>query len=104
MKKLLFILLGVTFTTLTFAQTEPKKVEEKQLRKDIRGKREENKETVKDASRLKLKDAKEEHKDSRVYKKAQKRHATALKRKGVKHPVSRAKHQIHAQDEARKYQ
>lgn len=104
MKKLLFILLGVTFTTLTFAQTEPKKVEEQQLRKDVRGKRAENKETAKDASHLKLKDAKADHKNSRVYKKAQKRHATALKRKGVKHPVSRAKHQIHAQDEAKKYQ
>ncbi len=104
MKKLLALFIGVALTHISFAQTTPKKVEESQLRKDVRGKRAEDKETVKDASHLRLKEAKADHKNAVVEKKAMNRHAKHLKKKGVKHPVSRAKHQIHAQDEAKKYQ
>lgn len=104
MKKLLFILFGATLTTLTFAQTTPKKVEEKELRHDIREKREEKHEVGKDVTHLKVKKAMADHKDVVTEKKAQNRHAAQLRRRGVKHPVSRAKHQIHAQDEAKKYQ
>jgi hypothetical protein len=104
MKKALMFLLGTILTTLTFAQTTPKKVEEKQLRTDIRDKRAENKEVTKDVAHLRLKDAKAEHRDVVADKKAIRHHSNQLKRRGVKHPVSRAKHQIHAQDEAKKYQ
>lgn len=104
MKKTLILILGVILTHISFAQTTPKKVEEQQLRNDIRGKRAENKETVKDASHLKLKDAAADHKNAKIEAKAAKRHAKHLKKKGVKHPINRAKHQIHAHDEAKKYQ
>ncbi|HWK07010.1 MAG TPA: hypothetical protein VNS58_25420 [Puia sp.] len=104
MKKLLFILLGGTLTSLGFAQTTPKKVEEKELRHDIREKREEKHEVGKDLAHLNIKKARADHKDVVTEKKAEHRHAAQLKRQGVKHPVSRAKHQIHAQDEAKKYQ
>jgi hypothetical protein len=104
MKKLLFVILGATLTSISFAQTTPKKVEEKQLRHDIRERREENHEVAKDVSHLNLKKAKADHKDVVTEKKAIRHHSAQLKRRGVKHPVSRAKHQIHAQDEAKKYQ
>ena len=104
MKKLLFLLLGAGLTTISFAQTTPKKVEEKELRHDIREKREEKHEVGKDVTHLNIKKAKADHKDVVTEKKAERRHAAQLRRHGVKHPVSRAKHQIHAQDEAKKYQ
>jgi hypothetical protein len=103
MKKALFLVLGVTLTTLSFAQTTPKKVEEKQLRTDVRDKKQDNHAVTKDVSHLKLKDAKADHRNVVADNHAISRHSTQLKRRGVKHPVSRAKHQIHAQDEAKKY-
>ena len=103
MKKLLLFLLGATLTTVSFAQTTPKKEDEQHLRTDIRDKREDNQAVTKDVTHLKLKDAKEDHKFVKSDKKDIHRRTTILKRRGVKHPVVRAKHQIHAQDEAKKY-
>jgi hypothetical protein len=104
MKKLSFVIMGLALTTISFAQTTPKKTEEKQLRNDIREKHEENHEVAKDVAHLNIKKAKADHKDVVTEKKAMHHHSAQLKRRGVKHPVSRAKHQIHAQDEAKKYQ
>lgn len=103
MKKLLLLLLGATLTTVSFAQTTPKKQDERSLRTDIRDKREDNRVVTKDATHLKFKDAKEDHKFVKSDKKDIHRKATRLKRRGVRHPIVRAKHQIHAQDEAKKY-
>jgi hypothetical protein len=95
--------MGTFLATVSFAQTAPKKVEEKHLRTNIREKREENHEVNKDVSHLNFKAAKADHKDKVAEKNAMHRNATRLKRKGVKHPIVKAKHQIHAQDEAKKY-
>jgi hypothetical protein len=108
MKKISFLLVFLTVTVCAFAQSAEKrelvkKEESKNLRHDIRAKRAENHEAVKDASHLRLKEAKTDHQYARADKKAQKVHASRLKRHGVKHPVVRAKHQIRAQDEAKKY-
>ena len=103
MKKVSLVILGALFATASFAQTAPKKEEEKHLRTDIREKREENHEVSKDVSHLNFKAAKADHKDKVVEKKAMHRNAKRLKRRGVKHPIVKAKHQIHAQNEAKKY-
>lgn len=103
MKKIIFLILGAALTTVSVAQTTPKKVEEKRLRHDIREKREENHEVGKDLTHLKFKKAQADHKDVVTEKNAMDRHAAQLRKRGVKHPIARAKHQIHAQDEAKKY-
>ena len=103
MKKLLLLLLGATFTTVSFAQTTPKKEDEQHLRTDIRDKRNDNHAVTRDMSHLKIKDAKEDHKFVKADKNDIHRRSTRLKERGVRHPVVRAKHQIHAQDEAKKY-
>lgn len=103
MKKTLFFILGAFLTTAAFAQTETKKQDESHLRTDIREKKEEKHEVAKDVDHLNFKAAKADHKDVVTEKKAIHRHATRLKNRGVKHPINRAKHQIHAQDEAKKY-
>ena len=103
MKKVLFLVIGALLTTVSFAQTTPKKEDEKHLRTDIREKREDNKEVNKDVAHMNFKAAKADHKDKVADKKAMHHRASRLKNRGVKHPVSRAKHQIHAQDEAKKY-
>ncbi len=99
----MLLALGVTLATISFAQTTPKKEDEKNLRTDIRAKRDENHQVGKDLGHLNLKDAKEDHRVVKADKKAIHRNASRLKRRGVKHPIVRAKHQIHAQDEAKKY-
>ena len=93
----------LVITMGTFAQTPEKKEESKMLRKDIKAKKAENHEMVKDATKLKIHEAKEEHKEAVADKKAIHRHADNLKDMGVHHPVQRAKHQIHAEKEAKKY-
>lgn len=103
MKKLILVAFGIALTTISFAQTTPKKEDEKHLRTDIRDKREDNHAVTKDVTHLNLKDAKVDHRYVKADKRAIHRNATRLKRRGVKHPIVRAKHQIHAQDEAKKY-
>jgi len=103
MKKALMFLVGIILTTLSFAQTTPKKVEEKQLRTDIRDKKQDKHVVTKDVAHLRLKDAKADHRNVVADNHSISHHSNQLKRRGVKHPISRAKHQIHAQDEAKKY-
>jgi hypothetical protein len=108
MKKISVLLVCLTLTVCAFSQTAEhkeavKKEESKDLRGDIRAKRTENHLAAKDASRLKLKRASDRRRIARADKAAQNRNAARLKRRGVHHPVARAKHQIHAQDEAKKY-
>jgi hypothetical protein len=103
MKKVLLFILGAALTTLTYAQTTPKKAEESDLRSDVRAKSEENHAVSKDVTHLKLKDARADHRNVVTTKKVIRRRSAQLKSRGVKHPVARAKHQIHAQDEAKKY-
>ena len=103
MKKMYLLLFAITLTTASFAQTTPKKAEEQHLRTDIRDKRHDNHVVTNDVSHLKLKDAHEDHKMVKSDKRAMHRNASKLKRRGVKHPIVKAKHQIHAQEEAKKY-
>jgi hypothetical protein len=103
MKKIMLLALGVTLATISFAQTTPKKEDEKNLRTDIRAKRADNHQVGKDVGHLNLKDAKGDHRVVKSDKKAIHRNTARLKSRGVKHPIVRAKHQIHAQDEAKKY-
>ena len=102
MKKVFFFLLGVALTSVAVAQTTEKKEDMNHLKKNIREKREENHEVNKDVTHLNFKQAKADHKDKVAEKRAVRVHADRLKNEGVKHPVAKAKHQIHAQDEAKK--
>jgi hypothetical protein len=98
MKKIIFFALGLMLTVGAFAQST-ENAEKKELRKDIRAKRADNKEAAKDASKLKFKKAHEEREDAQAHNKDEHRHADNLKKQGVKHPISKAKHEIHEQHE-----
>ena len=105
MKKSIILAAGLMLTIGAFAQTTPrqedKKEDSKALRDDIKEKRKDNKEVAKDVTHLKLKEAKKEHREVVADKKAMHRDAKHLKKEhGVKHPIRRAKHQIHEQHEA----
>jgi hypothetical protein len=102
MKKVFFFLFGLALTSVAVAQTTEKKEEMKHLKKNVREKREENHEVNKDVTHLNFKAAKADHKDKVAEKRAAHTHADRLKNEGVKHPMAKAKHQIHAQDEAKK--
>jgi Ni/Co efflux regulator RcnB len=106
MKKVLFMLLGVTLTAGAMAQTAEKKQEVKKemkdLHKDVKEKREEKKEMGKALTHGKFKKAIHERKDVRAQKRHINKDAEELEEKGVKHPVTKVKHQIRSEKEAKK--
>ncbi len=100
----MMVLLGVLFSIALTAQTpvEKKKEEMKDLKKDVVEKREERKEMGKAITHAKFKKAVNERKDVRAEKRHIKRDAARLEKQGVKHPVAKAKHKIHAEKEEKK--
>jgi|GEM_PF-2681114 len=105
MKKSLFIFLGVALASGAFAQTVPQKVKttvhEKQLKGDIREKREDQKEVRKDLSKGKLKKAKADHKEVAEDQAEVNKDAAKLKKDGVAHPKMEAKKAIHNDSKAK---
>ena len=100
MKKLTVMMLATLLTAGAFAQTTPsdKKQDMKDLRKDVRDERQDKRERAKDIKEGDKAAAKAETKDIRADKKDIKSDAKDLKKDGVKHPVRRAKRQIHRQN------
>src|SRR5215831_17801479 len=100
MKKLVFLAIAAMLSIGAFAQTpttssSDKKQDMKDLRKDIKDVRKDKKERKEDLKEGDKAGAKEETKDIRADKKDIKADAKDLKKDGVKHPIRRAKRQIH---------
>ena len=95
MKKLFFILSAIVFTTGAMAQVTPtQKVEQKDLKKDIKENSAEKKEVGNDLKKLRLERA---VKDQHVVNKNRRhihKHAKHLRQNGVEHPVRTAKKEI----------
>jgi hypothetical protein len=103
MKKLLFLLLGITFGAAVMAQTSPaKKAEMKDLRTDVREKKVAKHRVNKDLSHVKVKKAVRDHKAVAAKNKDMREDSRHLKNHGVDHPVAKAKRQVRVQDDAKK--
>lgn len=98
MKTITVLLLATIFTTGVHAQQAPitdKKQDAKEIRADINDVRKDKKERITDLKNGDKNDAKNETKDIKADKKDIRKDAKDLKADGVKHPVRKAKHQIH---------
>jgi hypothetical protein len=104
MKKLAVMMLASLLTAGAFAQTTPtpattdKKQDMKDIRHDIRDERHDKRERAADVKAGDKAAAKAETKDIHADKKDIKADAKDAKADGVKHPVRRARRQIHRQN------
>jgi hypothetical protein len=103
MKKIVFLLIGISLTVGAMAQTDPqKKAEMKDLRTDVREKKAASHKVNKDLSHIRVKKAIHDHKAVAKENKDIKRDSKALKEKGVSHPVAKAKRQVRVQQDNKK--
>ena len=103
MKKLVFLLIGISLTAGAMAQTDPKKkAEMKDLRTDVREKNAAKHKVNKDLSHVRVKKAIHDHKAVAAENKDMRKDSKTLKEKGVSHPVAKAKRQVKVQDDNRK--
>jgi hypothetical protein len=103
MKKVLFLLLGISLTIGAFAQTDPKKKEEmKNLKTDVREKKTSKHTVNKDLSHAKFKKATQDHKAVKAENKDISKNSNRLKKQGVDHSVAKAKRQVRVEDDAKK--
>jgi len=103
MKKVLFLVLGLSVTMAVMSQTKviSKKPEQKELREDIKDKREHKKAAVKDLTKLKIKKAGKEQDVVNADRKEIHKESKELRAVGDKHPAHHAKKVIHKQHEAK---
>jgi len=103
MKKIAFLLIGISLTVGAMAQTDPhKKADMQNLRTDVREKKAASHKVNKDLSHVKVKKAIHDHKAVAKQNKDIRHHSEALKNRGVSHPVAKAKRQVRVQDDNRK--
>lgn len=103
MKKLVFLLIGMSLTVAVMAQTNPqKKAEMKDLRTDVREKKAAKHQVNKDLGHVRIKKAIHDHKAVAAENKDIKRDSKSLKEKGVSHPVAKAKRQVKVQSDNKK--
>lgn len=108
MKKIAFLLIGISLTVGAMAQTEPKKTDPKKkaemqdLRTDVREKKAASHKVNKDLTHVRVKKAIHDHKAVARQNKDIRKDSKALKNRGVSHPVAKAKRQVRVQDDNRK--
>ena len=103
MKKLLFLILGISLTASVMAQTDPQKKQEmKDLRGDVREKKAASHKVNKDLAHGRLSKATHDHKAVARENRDINRDSRRLKDQGVNHPVTKAKRQVRVQDDNRK--
>src|SRR5258707_2270824 len=102
MKKALRIVAAQAFTFGAMAQTETKKEQMKDLRTDVGEKKAAKHQVNKDLSHVRLGKAAHDQKAVAAENKDMKKDARRLKRKGVTHPITKAKRQVHVQDDNKK--
>jgi homoaconitase/3-isopropylmalate dehydratase large subunit len=103
MKKIAFLILGISLTASVMAQTDPKKAADmKELRTDVRQKQAASHKVNHDITHAKVKKAVHDHKAVAREKKEIRSDSKQLKNRGVSHPVAKAKRQVKVQDDNRK--
>lgn len=102
MKKIFFLLIGATLTIGAMAQDSARKAGMKDMRKDIRDVRADKSARAADIAAGNKAAAKAETKDIKADKKDIQSDKKTLQREGVKHPIRRAKKQIHNANVAKK--
>lgn len=102
MKKLLFVLLGFTLSGAVMAQVPEKKAEMKDLRTDVRNKKDDKHQVNKDLSHARVKKAMKDHKAVAAENKDMRKDSRRLKNQGVEHPIVKAKRQVKVQDDNKK--
>ncbi len=103
MKKIAFLLIGISLTAGAMAQTDPhKKADMENLKTDVREKKAASHKVNKDLSHVKIKKAVHDHKAVAKHNKEIRGDSKALKNRGVSHPVAKAKRQVKVQDDNRK--
>lgn len=100
MKKIVFLVItGLVLCTGAIAQSKDIKNDKKDLKNSIKEKKEDKKETRKDLVHLKIKSAMEENREVGRHRRSIHKQGGHLEAHGVKHPVSKAKHQVHEEKE-----
>ena len=94
MKKVLFLFVFSTLSFFAMSQTSEKKVEMKDVRKDLKEIKKEKKDRNADLKAGKIADAAKDSKEIKKDKKDVAKDAKDLKKEGVKHPIKRAEKQI----------
>jgi hypothetical protein len=104
MKKFIFVFVfSVSLAIGSSAQSNDVKDDKKDLKNTVRDKQEEKKDTRKDVGHLKMKSAMKENKEVGQDRRSIHQQGKHLKTQhGVKHPVAKAKHEVHEDKEAQK--
>src|SRR5665647_185017 len=98
MKKFAFLIItGLVIGTGAMAQDV-----KKDIKSSIKEKKEDKKETRKDLGHLKIKSAMKENKEVGRHRRSINKQGEHLEAHGVKHPVAKAKHQVHEEKEMKK--
>ena len=101
-KTAIFLLMGVGIGHTGFSQTKDIKHDEKTLKNTVADKKEDRHEVGKDLAHLKVNKAIKERKEVRHHRRSIHQQAKHLNRHDVKHPITKAKHQVKAEKEAKK--
>ncbi len=106
MKKVLFVIFGLTLGATVMAQTEPTKKDKDKdmsnLRTDVRAHKAATHQVNHDLSHARVSRAVRDHKTVAKTNRMRNADARSLKSKGVNHPVAKAKRQVKVQDDNKK--
>jgi hypothetical protein len=101
MKKFAFLIItGLVIGTGAMAQDVKK--DKKDIKNSVKDKKEDKKETRKDLAHLKIKSAMKENREVGRHRRNIHKQGEHLEAHGVKHPVAKAKHQVHEEKEMKK--
>jgi hypothetical protein len=103
MKKMTILLLMVLlFGTGAMAQKTSVKTDQKVLKNSIKDKKEDKHEAGKDLAHLRVKSALKGRKEVRSHRKSIHKQGEHLENRGVKHPITKAKHQVKTEKDVKK--
>ena len=103
MKKIVFLLItGLVISMGAMAQSKDVKQDKEQLKNSVKDKKEDKKETRQDLGHLKVKSAMKKNKEVGRHRRSIHKQGEHLENHGVKHPITTAKHEVHAEKQAKK--
>lgn len=103
MKKFAFLIItGLVIGTAAMAQSKEVKNDKKAIKSSIKDKKEDKKETRKDLTHLRIKSAMKENREVGRHRRSIHKQGEHLEAHGVKHPIAKAKHQVHEEKEMKK--
>lgn len=101
-KTIILFCIGIMFSVAAIAQNPDVKTDEKVLKNSVKDKKEDRHEAGKDLAHLKVKSAMRKRNEVRRHRKSIHKQGEHLERHGVKHPITKAKHQVKSDKEAKK--